>query len=115
MKDNYTVRLVARNEGIEYRDDASVYRFNVRLTGKKWVVYLPCSKGDFYQSYELTEDEQKTILPRIVEYLESRKYFGIVGPTYPVEFERVNSTSAQVEESRRRASTYWHDEENKAK
>jgi hypothetical protein len=89
MQDNYTVRLVARNEGIEYCDKDGIYRFNVSLTGKKWIVYLPGSKGDFYQTYILTEDEQNKILPRVVNYLENRKYFGLFGSTYPVEFKNM--------------------------
>ena len=111
MKESYTIRLVARNEGIEYCDEGGIYRFNVNLTDKKWVVYLPCSIGDFYQTHEFTEDEQKKIIPRIIDYLENRKYFGIFGPTYQVEFEREKSISAQVEQSRQLASKYWLDQQ----
>lgn len=44
MKKGYTPRLVARNEGIEYRDQFDVYRFNVKLVGRKWTVLLPGSQ-----------------------------------------------------------------------
>ena len=113
MEKSYSVKLIARNEGIEYHDESGVYRFNVSLTEKKWVVYLPCSKGDFYQSYELNEAEYNKIIPHIVEYLENRKYFGIFGSTYPVIIEREGATSPQLEQSRQRASKYWADQQEK--
>jgi hypothetical protein len=109
MKKNYTVKLVARNEGIEYRDEGGVYRFDVSLTNKNWVVYLPCSKGDFYQTHEFTEEEKRKIIPRIIDYLENRKNFGIFGSTYPVKIEREGQISERVEQSRIRASKYWTD------
>ena len=74
MKNSYSVKLVSRNEGIEYRDENDVYRFNISLTDKNWVVYLPCSKGKFHKTHEFTEDEKKYIIPRIIDYLENRKY-----------------------------------------
>jgi hypothetical protein len=86
MNQRYSVKLVARNEGIEYIDEIDVYRFNVELADEKWRVFVPGSKGSNYQRHELTVEEQNTILPRIKKYLESRKYFGIFGPTYPVIF-----------------------------
>ncbi len=113
MTNSYTVKLVARNEGIEYCDEGGVYRFNVTLADKTWIVYLPCSKGDFYEAHEFTEDEQKKIIPRIVEYLENRKFLGMFGSTYPVKFEREKSISAQVAKSRRDASRYWSDLQKK--
>lgn len=113
MKKNYIVRLVSRNEGIEYRDECDVYRFNVSLTDKKWVVYLPCTKGDFYQTHEFTEDEKEKIIPRIIDYLENKKYFGIFGSTYPVMFEREEPISEQLKQSRLRAQKYLSDRQNK--
>ena len=92
MQKGYTVRLVARNEGLEYRDEFDVYRFNVRLAGKKWTVVLPGSKGEHYVTHELSEEERATILPRISKYLGGRKYFGFFGPSYPVIFEIVKSS-----------------------
>lgn len=88
MSAHYQVRLVARNEGIEYSDEYDVYRFNVELTDREWKVYLPGSRGKDYRAYELAGEEKDIVLPRVKKYLESRKYFGVVGPTYPVIFER---------------------------
>lgn len=87
MNEFYKVGLRARNEGIEYRDECDVYRFNVVLKGKRWTVYLPGSKGPSYQAHELTDRERGLILPRIKEYLERRRFFGVIGPSYPVTFE----------------------------
>ncbi len=113
MKNSYSVKLVSRNEGIEYRDENDVYRFNISLTDKNWVVYLPCSKGKFHKTHEFTEDEKKYIIPRIIDYLENRKYYGIFGSTYPVKFEIEGPISKQVEQSRLNASKYWSDRQKK--
>lgn len=86
MKD-YSVKLVARNEGIEYRDAEDVYRFNVAFVDKMWVVELPCSKGEQFAEHALSDDERKRILPRIERYLRGRKYFWFFGPTHEVRFE----------------------------
>jgi hypothetical protein len=107
VNQRYTIRLVARNEGIEYRDESAVYRFNVRLADGIWRVYLPGSKGENYQMHILTDQERYTVLPRIAEYLERKKYFGFVGSTYPVAFEQEGPVSAWVDESRRKASLFW--------
>ena len=88
MKDHFKVRLVARNEAIEYFDKNGVYRFEVSLLGNRWVGYLPGSKGDDFMVHELSEDEGRVVLPRIRSFLESRRYFLIFGKTFPVVFER---------------------------
>jgi hypothetical protein len=85
--DHYAVALRDRNEVLEYRDPNGLYRFNVRLVDKQWTVVLPGIKGEGYHPYELTDEEQDLILPRIKQYLEGKKYFGFIGPTYPVGFE----------------------------
>jgi hypothetical protein len=106
-KHNYTVRLVARNEGIEYRDEHDVYRFGGWLEKKRWIVYLPGSKGEYYEPHELTDEEQNTILPRIKAFLEGRKYFGFFGRTYPVVIEREPPVSDRIAAARRFGQEYW--------
>ena len=106
MTKGYTVKLVARNEGIEYRDQFDVYRFNVRLADRKWTVLLPGSKGEHYMKHELSEEERDTILPRISRYLEARKYFGIFGRAYPVHFEKEGAVSHAIAHARDHAAEW---------
>jgi hypothetical protein len=82
----YKISLVARNEGIEYRDASGIYRFDVEPARRLWKVYLPGSKGDNYDIHELSDLERRTILPRIEQFLSTLKYFKWFGPTYPVSF-----------------------------
>jgi hypothetical protein len=97
MKNAYEVRLVDKSEVIEYRDDTDVYHFSAWLENKRWTVYLPGTKGKYYQRYELTDDEQKIIFPRIRSYLEGIKYFIWFGPSYPVTFEREGPISPEMQ------------------
>lgn len=107
MSERYTVRLAARNEGLEYRNEFDVYRFNLKLSQGRWIVYLPGSKGEQFVTHELTDQERNTILPRIEKYLTSRRYFGFIGRVYPVTFEQEGEVSPEIEESRRRAAKFW--------
>jgi hypothetical protein len=107
MNNSYIVKLVARNEGIEYRDEHDVYRFNVLLRNERWTVILPGSKGESYQTHELTDEERLLILPRIKQYLEGRKYYGLFGPTYPVAFEREGPISDEIKKARLFAARFY--------
>jgi hypothetical protein len=104
---NYTVRLIDRGEVIEYRDVNDVYRFSGWLKDKTWRVYLPGSKGQHYEPRELTSEEQAVVLPRIRQFLESRKYFGWFGRTYSVVIEREPPVTAQIAAARRAAQDFW--------
>jgi hypothetical protein len=96
MNEVYEVKFVGgKNEVIEYRDDVDVYHFNAWLKKRKWTVYLPGTKGKYHQPYELTEDEQKVIFPRIRNYLEGIKYFIWFG-RYPAVFEREGPISPEM-------------------
>jgi hypothetical protein len=96
MNSMYVVRLINRGELIEYRDDVDVYHFNARRKGKKWIVYLPGTKGKYHEPHELTEDEQEVIFPRIRNYLEGIKNFIWFGASYPVSFEREGPISPEL-------------------
>jgi hypothetical protein len=87
MDDPYDVSLDPKGEVIKYRDGVDVYYFSIRRKKGKWIVYLPATKGDPYRRYDLTEEEQKIIFPRIRNHLEAIKYFILFG-RYPVIFER---------------------------
>jgi hypothetical protein len=97
--------MAGRGECVEYRDDAHVYRFEVRLRDNTWVVLLPGSKGDFYETYELSDSEEAVILPRLRAYLEAKRHFVLFGRTYPVTFEADN-VSEEMKEKRRRVSKF---------
>jgi hypothetical protein len=87
MKESYVVTLDPKGEVVKYRDDVDVYYFSLRLKKWKWIVYRPATKGEPHRPYELTEEEQKIIFPRIRNYLEGIKYFIWFG-RFPVVFER---------------------------
>lgn len=106
-KQDYSVRLIDRGECIEYRDANDVYRFNGWLKGKKWRVYLPGSKGEYYEPHELTNEEQAVVLPRIKQYLEGIKCFYFFGRTYPVVIEREPPVTPQIAATRRVVQEYW--------
>jgi hypothetical protein len=72
-EDDYTLMLGARRAELEYRDAGGVYRFRVDAGGGRWVVYLPCSKGDCRRLHEMTPDEQARVVPRITRYLAGRR------------------------------------------
>ena len=86
MSQAHRVRLAAKNEGIEYRDGSGVYRFDVQLEGRNWIVYLPGSKGEQFQKHDLTAAERDLILPRIVRYLARHNLLSILGRRYSVSF-----------------------------
>jgi hypothetical protein len=85
MKAAYEVSLDSKGEVVEYRDDVDVYYFSIRLKKWKWIVYLPATKVEPYRRYELTEEEQKVIFPRIRNYLKGIKYLIWFG-RFPVIF-----------------------------
>jgi hypothetical protein len=89
--DRYKIRLVARNEGIEYFDNVDVYRFNVALVGGEWRVYVPGSKGPDFEIHELDDEEKSRILPRISAYLKTIWWFGIFRRRYSVAVLRGES------------------------
>ena len=88
MADEFTVRLTARQEGLEYRAGDAVYRFDVLLADGEWQLYLPGSKGEDYAPHELTEAEAAAILPRLVAHLAGDRVFGVAVRTYPVRVRR---------------------------
>ena len=106
MSSTYDVRLINRGESLEYRDDVDVYHFNAWRKGKKWIVYLPGTKGKYHEPHELTEDEQAVIFPRIRSYLEGLKNFIWFGTSYPVSFEREGPISPEAMAFRLAISKY---------
>ena len=85
---SFMVRLVARNEGVEYRDRHGVYYFDVSRVAREWTVLLPGSKGENPVPHELTLEEERRILPRITGYLSRIKWFGVFPRSYSVRIRR---------------------------
>lgn len=97
MNGVYEVEFVdGKREVIEYRDDVDIYHFNAWLKKRIWRVCLPGTKGKYHQPYELTEDEQNVIFPRIRNYLEGIKSFIWFGRRYPVSFDREGPISPEM-------------------
>ena len=88
MSSDYTVRLVARQEGVEYQAAGETYHFDVLLTDGAWQLFLPASRGDDFTPHELTEAEAAEILPRVVRHLAHDRIFGLAYRTYPVRIVR---------------------------
>jgi hypothetical protein len=93
MRD-FKVTLTARNEGIRYSDDQGVYHFNCNLDGKRWVVSLPPSKGDRYESHALSPEERRRIIPRVTTFLTRIWWCGVWPVRYEVAFvEKADSSN----------------------
>jgi hypothetical protein len=84
MFGEYQVRLIERNEGLEYRDDHDIYWFDLALKDRTWTVLMPPSRG--HASGSLTDLETRVILPRIAEYLARIWWFGVFPVSYSVRF-----------------------------
>ena len=86
MADDFRIRLVAKNEGLEYEDPHGTYRFDLRREGKTWLVLLPGAKVGGAVRHHLTDDEKKRILPRVEADLKRIWWFGIWPSSYNVRF-----------------------------
>jgi hypothetical protein len=106
MKESYEVTLDPKGEVVKYRDDVDVYYFSLRLRKRKWIVYLPATKGEPCRRYELTGVEQNIVLPRIRNYLGNIRYFMWFG-RFPVVFEREGPVQTGPELRAGRYHFYW--------
>jgi hypothetical protein len=92
----YRIRLVARNEALEYRDEIGIYWFTVSLKGGTWTVYLPCHKTERSnrddpnqrKEHELDEEEQQRVMPRVTSYLSNLRWYRLSYEPQPVKIER---------------------------
>ncbi len=82
----YTIRLTARNEGIEYRNEQGPYWFNVALQGREWTLFVPGSKwlGSPEQPHPMSPDELQLIVPQLINYLSSIRWVGLFRRRYTV-------------------------------
>jgi len=80
MSKDFSVRLMDRTAVVEYRDARGVYRFDLGQRGNEWTVYMP-------PSHEIPAEEADTILGRVTDYLESRRWFWIFPLKYKVKVQ----------------------------
>ncbi len=64
-------------KGWNIRTKTGVYRFNVALNDRSWTLFLPGTWGASYESHRMDEAERTRILPRVIEFLEHIKWFGL--------------------------------------
>jgi hypothetical protein len=77
----YSVKLIDRNEGVEYRDSRGAYRFGVRRDGQEWTLLLPPIP-------EMRNVDESQMLDRITAYLSKIWWFGLFPRRYTVRVER---------------------------
>lgn len=107
---DFTVKIDSRRESVEYREGLDVHRFTLAFTRRTWVVTVPGTRGEFYETHNLTEPERSRILPRIKQHLESQKAFGIFGRTYPAVFEPEVPLTPEMAERRARFTAFFQQE-----
>jgi hypothetical protein len=81
MTKEYSVRLVARNEGVRYRGPEGVYDFDVNLNGREWIVFLPSVPEIRNQQ------DESLVIGRVSTALSRIWWFGIFPRRYTVRTE----------------------------
>lgn len=70
MSDVFSVQIVARGEGLDYKDDDGVFRFNIgRIRSTIQFDAHSCS-DDAFQPRQLSDEQRQRIIPRIVTHLQ---------------------------------------------
>jgi hypothetical protein len=82
MSNEYRIRLAPKNEGVEYRDDNSTYRFNAQLRHGVWTVETPPSS----EGAAPTPAEVDVVQHRVRAFLEEIRWFGVFPRRYRVAF-----------------------------
>jgi hypothetical protein len=81
MAKEYSVRLVAQNEGVQYRGPEGVYEFDVSRDGREWIVFLPP-----VPEFRSQRDESQ-VVGRVSSALSRIWWFGIFPRRYAVRTE----------------------------
>ena len=79
MKNIYKIQITNRGESLKYTDSSGSIYFNAIPNKDVWEVSLLCYKGDNPHPEKLTDIENTTIVPRLKEFIESKKRFGLFG------------------------------------
>jgi hypothetical protein len=80
----YSNRLIARNEGVEYRDAHNVYRFQLGRDGGEWILYLPPIP-------EIRDTNESLVIDRVKARLSRIWWLGIFPSTYTVRTEKAKA------------------------
>jgi hypothetical protein len=80
MAKEYSVRLVARNEGVRYGGPEGVYEFDVNRNGREWIVFLPPVP-------EIRSQDESLVIGRVSAALSRIWWFGIFPRRYTVRTE----------------------------
>ena len=82
----YSVSLLARNELVRYQDSSLILHFSTKLSAKRWLVYLPPSRGRGAAPHALSPSESNRVLPRLERFLSRIWWFGVWPVSYSVSF-----------------------------
>ena len=74
MNSDYSVDIVARGEGIVYREPGHTLNFNLSRNAEDalWVLHAYACSDEQFHPVHLSVDDQKRIVSRIAAYLESK-------------------------------------------
>ena len=87
MSHPYKIRLVARNEVVEYQDKTGIYWFDVTLNKDTWTLFLPGKTGQIGHVETITDAEMERIVPAVTKFLINVKWFIFFGGPYKVEIK----------------------------
>ena len=82
---DFTVRVVARGEGLEYRDVYGLYTFDLGYKKRTYYLQVPGYAGPDSGKRVLSKQDFDRIIPRIIKKLSREKLFGIFTLHYRVE------------------------------
>jgi len=75
MKTDFQIQIVARGEGITYREAGHEYNFDIHLGQRPYRLY-----ADSYwdgtmppRTKQLTEEEKTRIIPRLIEFIKGKE------------------------------------------
>src|SRR5215831_9468218 len=70
MKEDFSVLITARGEGLDYRDSDGLFRFEIGRLGSDVQLHAYDPHGETFQPIRMSDEQQRRIIPRIVAYLE---------------------------------------------
>ena len=70
MKEDFTVTIKARGEGLDYRDADGLLRFEIGRSGSTVQLHAYDPRSETFQPVRMSDEQEHRIIPRIVAYLE---------------------------------------------